>query len=335
MLLTAGLALPAAAQRTIATPEEALVLPEAPHLGFLHPDTRQAIVTILSNTLSQFKTGNADTDEIDQLFASLPLLREGDELPEPERFRTLGMFLAKWMWPGVRGLHMVLMETEVPGIYWLGAVYNDRQRNHYYVFDLPRPIEYHRETGIFRATQENGIFGIAVDYDSYQHMVFSSRNPFVGSFGYNKLYDAMAPLLAIMLDTFRVPFHYEGTDYMLQAWKGSYFGFFNGAEVGLYQKPPERFIAHYDPADLILPMAFELYLDGELLFSTGEWPRWWLAAFQYGPRRTIASASELRLEYSVVFEDKDMLAALLSALERDRPEGMAYEIDGLRLSFVW
>ena len=232
-------------------------------------------------------------------------------------------------------LNLVLMETEDPAVYWLGAVYNDRQRNQYYVFDLPRPIEYHRDTGIFRATQENGVFGIAVDYDAYQHMVFSSRNPFVGCFGYNKLYDALAPLLGIKLDTFRIPFLYDGTDFMMQAWKGSYFIFFHGAEVGLYQKPPERHIAHYDPADLILPMEFDLYLDEELLFSTGEWPRWWLAAFQYGPRRSIASARELLLAYTVVFEDEEMLAALLPALERDKPESMTYEVDGLRLRFVW
>jgi len=104
LLLAAGLALPAAAQRTINTPEEALVLPEASRLqGFLHRDTRQAVKIILGNTLSQFVTGDADTDEIDQLFASLPLLRESDELPGQERFRTLGMLLAKMMWPGIQG----------------------------------------------------------------------------------------------------------------------------------------------------------------------------------------------------------------------------------------
>jgi len=336
LLLAAGLALPAAAQRTIGTPEEVLVLPEASWLpGFLHRDIRQAIGIILRNTLSQFQTGDADTDEIDRLFASLPLLREDDELPGKERFRTLGMFLVKWIWPGIRGLRLVLMETEDPGVYWLGAVYNDRQGNQYYVFDLPRPIEYHRDTGVFRATQENGIFGIGFDYDAYQHMVFSSRNPFLGRFGYNKFYDAAAPLLGVMLDTFRIPFHYEGTDYMLQAWKGSYFGSFNGAEVGLYQKPPERFIAHYDPAELVLPMEFSLHVDGDALFSTGLWPRWWLAAFQYGPKRTIASASELRLEYSAVLEDEGLLAALLSALERYRPEGMTFEVDGPRLKIMW
>jgi len=36
-----------------------------------------------------------------------------------------------------------------------------------------------------------------------------------------------------------------------------------------------------------------------------------------------------------VFDDEGLLAALLPALERGMPEGMVFEIDGLKLSFSW
>jgi hypothetical protein len=166
-------------------------------------------------------------------------------------------------------------------------------------------------------------------------MVFSSQLPFLGWFGFNLIYDAAAPLVGIVLDTIRVPFQYNDMDWMMQIWKGSYFGGFHGAEFGFYQRQVTgRFLNHYQPAlDTILPMQLWVYHGDELLFSTEEWPRWWLAAMQYS--NEVLCYNELRMEATIEFASETMLRAFLPAFEAHSPEGVSWSVDGLNFWFEW
>ena len=337
LALLLGLALPATAQRSIAAPEAEYVQLRPRRLpGFLHPDTRGHIAAILRNTASQFTTGAADRQEIRDLFAGLPLVTQ-EEVRRTGQFASHVDFL--WQLPGLRSLDFVLMETGDPDIFWLGFRHIDWLGRTRYVFDMPAPIEYNRATGVFQALHGSGIFGIAFDYDSEQHLVFASQRPFLGWFGYNLLIDFIAPFACIELSTVRVPFYYDGDDWQVQLWKGNYLRGFHGAEFGFYRRVWSARLfdfVHFEAAqDFIIPMTLDVYHGENRQFSTAG-DRWWIAGLQYGrPGVSVFPHEELRVYGTMEFPSEGMLQAFLPAFEAHSPPGMTGEADGLRFSFVW
>jgi len=297
----------------------------------LSPQARAVVGQVLRNTRNQFVTGNASYEAIERLFASLPVLpNDGTDT------QAFGEALRALWRHGVHNGTIVLKETAEEGVYLLGALYDDLLRREKQLFDFLGTIEYNSLTGFFQGENGRGVFGIGFDYDAMQYMVRSSAQSWLKALGYNKFYDAAAPMLGIMIDTLRFPFSYDGQDWMVQMWKGNYFTAFHGAEIGLYQKPPERRAGHYNSSALDLPLSLKVYNGGNLLFSTGEHDSWWMAGFQYGnPRKNIFPADRLRVEGSIRFPEKGMLDAFYAAFNVLKPVGVTGEVDGLLFNFVW
>jgi len=309
----------------------------------LHRDTRRGTATILRNTASQFITGDADRQEIRDLFGAMP--RVSPETVGPQaQFRNIFDFFAQMAWPGIRQMDFVLMETDEENIYWFGVRHQDWLGRTRYVFHVPEPIIYDRNTGVFEASNGRGIFGVAFDYDSEQHMVFASQQPWLAWWGYNVLIDRIvAPMANVQIDTVRVPFYYDGHDWKVQIWRGNYFTGFHGAEFGFYRLAWHCDVlnfSHFEAAeDFLVPMTMDVYHGSNRLFATAG-TRWWIAAFQYGQpfgrNRTVVNYQDLRMYGTIEFDSAEMLAAFVESFEENKRDvDMHGEVDGMVFSFVW
>lgn len=119
------------------------------------------------------------------------------------------------------------------------------------------------------------------EYDAENDLFYSTMYPIQRAFGFNSLYDLMAYRVGMYYNTQKIYFKYGGKDWMLQLWKGQY-GITVGAEIGLYNKPSERLLTHYDciDDDEMIVMQFDVYKNGEYYFSRGPERHWWLTGFK-------------------------------------------------------
>jgi hypothetical protein len=117
------------------------------------------------------------------------------------------------------------------------------------------------------------------EYDAEQCIYYSQMEPLQRYFGFNYIYDMMAPMAGMYYDTKRIQFDYAGKDWMIQLWKGQY-GITAGAEIGLYNKTDK--IMQYDCAsnDELITMSFDFYNQDEYVFSRGPEKHWWLTGFK-------------------------------------------------------
>ncbi len=117
------------------------------------------------------------------------------------------------------------------------------------------------------------------EYDQEQGIYYSQMEPLQRYFGFNYIYDMMAPIAGMYYDTKRIQFDYAGKDWMIQIWKGQY-GITAGAEIGLYNKTDK--IMQYDCAsnDELITMSFDFYNQNEYVFSRGPEKHWWLTGFK-------------------------------------------------------
>jgi len=198
------------------------------------------------------------------------------------------------------------------------------------------PTEYDRAAGLIRGTGEKGIFGTGFEIFTDDCLVRTTSDTWAKYFGYNIIYDHVSPCVLIFVDTLRFPFTYDGRDWMIQIWKGSYVVFFNGAEIGLYEKPSGR-PAFWDASETMLEMSMRLYQGENLFFDYPPYTTWWACGFRSGNlcRTPIVSASQLRLTGTIRFEDQIMLDAFFSSFEANRPANMTGQTDGLLFEFDW
>lgn len=147
------------------------------------------------------------------------------------------------------------------------------------------------------------------------------------NFGFEKLYDLVAPYVGMEYDYVRVFFPYDGKDWMIQLWKGQYGPVFYGCEVGVYNKE------HSDKADTVLTnyacakeddwldMEMSLYHDK----GNGEYQReftadydsyWWCTGFKPGHLRQQEPATELRQVSRITFKDAEMTRLFVEGFEK-------------------
>ena len=152
--------------------------------------------------------------------------------------------------------------------------------------------------------------------------------------GYNEVYDNMAPMTAMFIDQVRLRFNYGGKDWMIQLWKGQYGLIFYGAEVGVYTKPKDRVLMHYDCATdeemLKMSMVFNEYKNGkwQQRFTRPYGYYWWCTGFV--PGNKFGDFSGLSLDMRITAKDYDMLRGIKAALEENN---VSYTVSGLNLYF--
>ncbi len=177
------------------------------------------------------------------------------------------------------------------------------------------------------------------EYDEEQGIYYSQMNPLQRKFGFNLVYDMAAPLAGMIYDTKRIEFEYDGREWMVQIWKGQY-GITSGAEIGLYNRDPERNF-QYDCADDedLIEMQFDFYNQDEFVFSRGPEKHWWLTGFKVF---NAGVPMLIDLDMTLTFTDKQMAQAFVKALKKnvgtsisDFTDPMTYEQKGSTVYIHW
>ena len=322
----------AVAQRSLSNPEEAFVMPEMNSVWTFQRDTWNAGIKIAGSLLGQLYNGKGDPQEIMRLMEQAPLLKADDDLPPEEKLDWADMadILLK---KGLRDIYVALLETQWENIYQVIAIYSSRKGEvNWYASE----IGYNSETGLFfDLNNKSGLFGLGYEYEAGEFLIRTSAlESWHRRLGYHIFFDMLAPVSGTNIDTLRFPFEYNGRDYMVQIWKGIYFLFANGAEIGIYEKPKGRPI-FWDSLDTEMDISMKVYRDGEMLFDYGTQHSWWLGGFRIGPPYAQAASRNLGMTGSIAFEDPAMLEAFLASFEKNKDSKITGKAQGMVFSFEW
>lgn len=155
----------------------------------------------------------------------------------------------------------------------------------------------------------------------------NDKNSWQSNYGFNKLYDIVAPYMLMEYDYVRVHFTYEEKDWMFQLWKGQYGLLFYGCEMGVYNKThtdkKDGLFTTYScaPKEDWLNMEMSMYHDKMLNGNyTREFTRdydsyWWCTGFKEGHLLVEEPASELRMVSRVTFKSEEMASLFANGLE--------------------
>ena len=189
------------------------------------------------------------------------------------------------------------------------------------------------------AQQSQGFLGYM--FNDEGNFYYTSSDPWQRNFGFNKLYDFGAQFVFMFYDSARIFFDYGDKNWMIEFWKGQYGGVFIGAEIGVYTKPKDREVEHFDCANneeaLYMDMTF--YRKGEELFSREYMKYWWCTGFVPGKLEKYSDRSELSIKTRITMKDKAMRKAFVNGLETCEEfvfiEGENFFIDGLDVFIEW
>ena len=174
------------------------------------------------------------------------------------------------------------------------------------------------------------------EYDEKQGIYYSQMNPLQRKFGFNLVYDMAAPMVGMVYDTKRIEFVYDNREWMIQIWKGQY-GMTCGAEVGLYNRDPERNF-QYDCADDedLIEMQFDFYNQDEFVFSRGPEKHWWLTGFKI---LNVGVPILIDLDITLKFSNKIMAQAFAQSLKKTASTSLldpiTYKVTGSTVNIKW
>ncbi len=190
-----------------------------------------------------------------------------------------------------------------------------------------------------RSLYESGIAGYL--YDPDEKCFYTASDPWQRTVGYNQIFDVVSPAAFIDFDTVRFKFDYDKKNWVIQVWKGQYGLLFYGAEIGIYNKPSDRRVHHFDAVsdEERLQMSMDFYENTEDLFGNSYWKKqfsrpydyyWWCTGFIPGNRN--GKFEKLRVDTRITAKDYDMLTALVDAIEK---EGIVCQVKGLDVRFTY
>lgn len=184
--------------------------------------------------------------------------------------------------------------------------------------------------------QDKGLAGYLFNSDG--NFFFTGDDPWQRNFGFNEAFDIAAPFAVFYYDTMRCKFRYGDKDWMIQFWKGQYGLAFVGAEIGVYTKPLDRPINHYDAAndEEALYMSMTGYRHDQVIFSREYTKYWWCTGFVPGQLEKFSDRSEIAVKCRITMKDSEMLSVFIDSLkENNLVEGRHYTISGLDVFITW
>lgn len=244
---------------------------------------------------------------------------------------------------GFLGAYMSIVEkmyfytvptTENPAIYelYLEVTYKDGGKE-----SVGTNLLIDTVTGEVYGRKGNGIFGIGFNFNIKELMVYALINAWHRDMGYAVLYDKIADIVPVWdIITRRYYFNYNGLEWLIQAWKGTYFLVSNGAEIGVYNRVPgEEKGTFYNCAtdDQLMDMTMKLSHKNTVLLDLGPEKHWWINGFKLnGMTYTPAS---LTLEFSIEMPNMEMVNAFIQAVENEENGDTAYTVNGTTVTVVW
>lgn len=184
--------------------------------------------------------------------------------------------------------------------------------------------------------QDKGLAGYLFNSDG--NFFFTGDDPWQRNFGFNEAFDIAAPFAVFYYDTMRCKFRYDNKDWMIQFWKGQYGLAFVGAEIGVYTKPLDRTVNHYDAAsdEEALYMSMTGYRHDQVIFSREYTKYWWCTGFVPGQLEKFSDRSELAVKCRITMKDSEMLSVFIDSLkENNLVEGRHYTVSGLDVFITW
>jgi hypothetical protein len=202
----------------------------------------------------------------------------------------------------------------------------------------PTNLDYHEKPAFIKSHDDAGILNTHnFDLDDIG-ILNPNNNKSVHAEGYNWAYD-LASRAICNLQTLRFPFQYKGTEYLIQFWKGHYFGIIHGSEIGIYKKsgnPLLSWLGQYDCAiDDRLVMRSTSYHRDTLWYETKAERVWWLGRGRIHDLSVNWGPQEMKLEGAIQFEDKTMFDAFIASVKNSAPKEFSFKTEGLTFSFVW
>ena len=188
------------------------------------------------------------------------------------------------------------------------------------------------------ALEKSGLAGYL--YNSDGNYYYTSTDPWQRALGYNEFFDLGAGFVSIYMDTIRFKFEYANKDWIIQFWKGQYGFLFVGHEIGVYTKPKDREVEHYDAAtendENALYMSMPGYRKGEEIYSREYAKYWWCTGFVPGKLDNFSDRSELSLKCRITMKDEDMLKAFTASLDKNGlVKEKDYTVSDLDVFITW
>lgn len=173
---------------------------------------------------------------------------------------------------------------------------------------------------------------------NYKQDIFSTTiDAWQRDFGYTEVYNRYAPRFNMVFDSEPIYFDYQERTWLIQFWKGQY-GINTGGEVGIYYSdsivPPalrNLTLFHSVPNSEMLPISIHL-IKGDCTIGIMRKKHWWLTIFSLGE---YSEPSELSLNVSISFPNKEMLNAFVTALLEKGYRQEALSICGTKVHFIY
>ena len=173
---------------------------------------------------------------------------------------------------------------------------------------------------------------------NYKQDIFSTTiDAWQRDFGYTEAYNRYAPRFNMIFDREPIYFDYQERTWLIQFWKGQY-GINTGGEVGIYYSdsivPPalrNLTLFHSVQNSEMLPISIHL-IKGDCTIGIMRKKHWWLTVFSLGE---YSEPSELSLNVSISFPNKEMLNAFVTALLEKGYQREALSICGTKVHFIY
>lgn len=161
----------------------------------------------------------------------------------------------------------------------------------------------------------DGFSAAGFSYDEKKDIFYSTKNAWQKNFGYSHLYDVMAPIFRMIIDTESIKFNYNNKNWLISFWKGQY-GIVTGAEIDIYVTKEQHVNKKtiYMPASTteMLDMCLILYKNNkEIIRKCAK--HWWLAVFKLG---MFSKPKQLTMDIKIRFPNREMLDAFLKAFKK-------------------
>jgi hypothetical protein len=193
------------------------------------------------------------------------------------------------------------------------------------------------KTGELSNPDGKGMLSLGFNFNFKDMLIYTVVDAWTREFGFAVVYDVIANAVGVYdYETRRFHFDYDGLEWMIQVWKGTYFYVTNGAEIGIYNRVPgEELGTFYNCVDdeNMMEMSMTLSYKGKHLFTMSPQKHWWLTGFHLSG--TVYDPASLTMDYSIVFPNAEMLTAFTNAVANEEHHDTTYTVKNTTVTLHW
>lgn len=284
--------------------------------------------------LNRFAELVVDTFEIDTQAFRDEMFRLRDESDrEGTGLGPLYYFIGAYM-SIIDKIEVFAEPTDDPVVFQLcfNMIYRDGNQN-----TIHSGMLINTETGEMYNHDGKGMLGLGFDFNFKEMVIYTVVDAWTRDFGFAVIYDIAANMVGVYdYVTRRYHFDYDGLEWMIQVWKGTYYIVTNGAEVGIYNRVPgEEIGSFYNCAndDQMMEMQMKLSYKDKVLINTKPQTHWWLTGFHLSG--TVYEPASLTMTYSIKFPNVEMLKAFTDAVDKERHHDATYTVEDTTVTIKW